>query len=294
MVLLAEARAKVRADNMLLLARAEQSLDLLRGAGVTPLVLKGLDLLHRVYERFDERTIDDVDLLVRPAELTRAIDALQAAGWTPPPEPRRTHYIRSSHHLPMRSPGPVPVEFEIHWNLVQEDRYHVDCEAIFERAGTVDVGGRPSLRMDDHDLVAHLLLHHFTHYFDPRMKWLLDLELLAAQPGFSWRKVVERIRSWGAVAASGMSAIHLRKMSAEVVPEELVRGLPVSWWRRALLWPLRSGHPLELLRNTRSRRVQLYIAAVLLERPQMLPAWLLHRAMRDRRRGDNPLDNETA
>lgn len=290
---LATLRAKVRVDNMLLLARAEQCLDILRDAGVNPVALKGLDLLHRVYGRFDERTLDDVDLLVRPDELQPAIEALGAAGWETPSEEQRVHYIRSSHHLPMHSPGPVPVEFEIHWNLVQEDRYQVDCAGIFERALPMDISGRTVMRMDDHDMVAHLLLHHFTHYFDFRLKWLLDLQKLTALPGFSWQTVIERIRSWKAVVASGMSAVHLRKISGEVVPEEVVRGLPVAAWRRALLSPLHSSHPLELFRGTRSRSVQLYLAAVLLERPWQLPSWLLHRALRDRRRGDNPLDNDS-
>jgi hypothetical protein len=283
-------RSKVGKDNMLLLARAEQSLDLLRDAGVTPLALKGLDLLHRVYDRFDERTLDDVDLLVRAGELRRALEALEAAGWQCPPEPKRTHYIRSSHHLPLRSPGPVTVDFELHWNLVQDDRFRVDPEGIFERGLPLEVAGRTVLRMEDHDLVAHLLVHHFTHYFDRRLKWLVDLQRICALPGFRWSRVIERVRSWGATAVSGASLLHLHRLSPDLIPEEALRGLPLSAWRRALALPLRSAHPLELYRGARRRPVQLYLAAVLLEKPHRLPAWLLHRRRRDRRRGDNPLD----
>ena len=84
--------------------------------------------------------------------------------------------------------------------------------------------------------------------------------------------------------------LHLRRLAPELIPEEALRGLPLSAWRRLLALPLRSSHPLELYRHTRKRRVQLYLAAVLLEKPQQLPAWLLHRRRRGRRRGDNPLD----
>lgn len=283
-------RAKVRKDNMLLLARAEQALDLLREAGVTVLALKGLDLLHRLYDRFDERTLDDVDLLVPPGDLRRALRALEGAGWSCPPEPRKTHYIRSSHHLPMHGPGPITVEFELHWNLAQEDRFRVDPEGIFQRALPLEVAGRSVLRMEDHDLVAHLLLHHFTHYFDHCLKWLVDLQRLSALPGFRWSRVIERIRSWGATAASAAALLHLKRLSPELIPDEALRGLPLGLWRRALALPLRSSHPLELYRATRKRSVQLYLAAVLLEEPLSLPAWLLHRRRRDRRRGDNPLD----
>jgi hypothetical protein len=289
---LAQLRAKVRQDNILLLARAEQALEILRRANVTPLALKGLDLLHRVYESFDERTIDDVDLLVAPGDLRRSVDALEEAGWQAPPEPQRTHYIRSSHHLPMRSPGPVPVEFEIHWNLVQEERFGVDPAAILARGVPLEVGGHPVTRMEDHDLVAHLLLHHFTHYFDRRLKWLEDLRRVVALPGFEWSNVMERIRSWNATVASGFAAAHLHKLDPEVVPAEVADELGLSAWRRALVWPLRSSHPLELFRGTQRRGVQLYLAAAMLERQFQLPAWLIHRTLRDRRPGSSPLERD--
>jgi len=225
-------RSKIRVDNLLLIARAEEAVGALLNAGVVPVALKGLDLLYRVYESFDARTLDDVDLLVRREDLTATLDALRDAGWELPPEPKRTHYIRSSHHLPLRSPGPVSVDFEIHWNLVQEMRYHVDESALIDRAVPLDVGGHRILRMDDHDLIAHLLLHHFTHYFDRRLKWAIDLKRITVQPGFDWDVVGRRIRSWGAVAATGASLLHLHKLFPEWIPPEILRHLPLAAWRR--------------------------------------------------------------
>ena len=287
---LAQARNKVRNDNILLLARTEQALDLLLGAGIVPVALKGLDTLHRFYNSFDERTLDDVDLLVRQEQLRPALEALQSGGWLLPPEPQRTHYIRSSHHLPLRSPGPIPVEFELHWSLAQEMRYRIDDAGLFERALPANVAGREVLRLADTDLVAHLLIHHFSHYFDCRLKWLVDLHALAHQPGFEWAAVAERARSWEATAASGISLVHLHKLWPELISADVLDRLPVAAWRLALTWPLRSSHPLELFRHTRNRHVQLYLAAVMLDRPASLPAWLLHRMRRDRRPGINPLD----
>jgi hypothetical protein len=288
---LAAERARVRKDNLLLIARAEQALGALLDAGVVPVALKGLDLLHRVYDGFDERTLDDVDLLIRPHELTTAVAALEGRGWQLPPEPGRTHYLRSSHHLPMRSPGPVTVDFEIHWNLAQEMRYAIDEQGLHERAVPVEIEGRGVLRLDDHDIVAHLLLHHFTHYFDRRLKWAVDLEVVARSPGFDWAVVVDRVRAWRATAAAGMALVHLHKMVPEWIPQVALNGLPVAAWRRALTWPLRSRHPLDLFRNTRRRWVQLVIAAALLENPLLMPRWLVHRATRDRQASVNPLDD---
>lgn len=288
---LALIRAKIQRDNLLLFARAEQALDALLAAGVTPVALKGLDLIHRLYARFDERTLDDVDLLVDARQLETALAALERAGWLLPEEPERTHFIRSSHHLPLRSPGAVHVEFELHWNLAQELRFHVDDAGLLERAVPLTIAGRSLLRLEDHDLAAHLLLHHFTHYFDRRLKWAVDLQAIARQPGFRWETVAGRIRSWGAVAVSAMSLRHLQKTVPDWIPGEILARLPVAGWRRLATRPLLSDHPLDLFRGTRNRTVQLYLAAVLLERPTLLPRWMFHRAVRERRPGTHPLDN---
>jgi hypothetical protein len=287
---LTEIRTKVRHDNLLLIAQAERAFELLRAAGVTPVALKGLDLIHRVYRRFDERTLDDVDLLIARDQLRPAFAALEAGGWQVPPEPKRSHFIRSSHHLGLTSPGPVTVEFEVHWNLAQELRFRVDVPGIFERSRELRIGEHSVRRMDDHDLVAHLLLHHFTHYFDRRIKWAVDLRAIASQPDFSWDVVVERIRAWDASVVSGFAVLHLRKLFPEWIPPSVVEALPVSAWRRALTRPLESDHPMDLFKGTRNRRVQLYLASVMLDRPSLLPRWLVHRTLRDRRPSENPLD----
>ncbi len=279
---LAEMRRKVRADNLLLLARVEQALDLLHGAGIVPLALKGLDTLHRFYARFDERTLDDVDLLVRERDFARAVSVLEAAGWVPPPEPERTHWLRSSFELPLRSPGPIGVDFEIHWTLGQERRYRVDPATLLARAQPLDVGGRRILRLEDHDAAAHLLVHHLQHYFDRRLKWALDLRHLASPTDFDWSLVARRLREWGALGAAGLSLLHLRRVLPEAAPAAALEAIPASRWRRVLASPLRSAHPLDLYRGTRSRWVQLYLAAVALERPGDLPLYLRHRAVRDR------------
>jgi len=283
-----ELRKKCRSDNLLLLARVEHALDLLLQSGIVPVALKGLDILHRFSVSFDERTLDDVDLLVHRKDLTRALAVLEEGGWKSPPEPEKTHWLRSSFEMPLTSPGPVGVAFEIHWGLGQERRYAVDSEAIIDRAVHLDVAGRGILRLEDHDAVAHLLMHHLQHYFDRRLKWALDLGRIVRQPGFDWRVVGQRLESWGGRAAGSMALLHLHKLFPEVFPSSVLEVLPASPWRRGLTWPLKSSHPLDLFRGTRGRGVQLFLAAVMLERPRDLVGYLLHRSIRDRHHGNEP------
>jgi hypothetical protein len=88
-----------------------------------------------------------------------------------------------------------------------------------------------------------------------------------------------------------MALEHLAKTVPDWVPRKIRDLLPVDGWRSLATRPLRSAHPLDLFRGTRNRKVQFYLAAVLLERPVALPGWIYHRMVRDRRQGSNPLDN---
>ena len=282
---LERSRAKIRVDNLLLIARLEQALDLLLAAGIRPVALKGVDVLHRLYGSFDERSLDDVDLLVRRDERDAAIAVLERAGFAGPPEPARTHWLRSSFELPLTSPGPVGVAFEMHWNVGQALRYRIDPAALIERAVPLDVSGRSILRLDEHDAVAHLLLHHVQHYFDRRLKWVLEIGMLAGSPAFSWPRVADRLRGWGGPAAAGLALAHVRELFPSMLPASAYDALPAAPWRVAVTWPLRASHPLDFYRGTRRRAVQLAIAAVALERPWDLPAYMRHRAVRDRDAG---------
>ena len=278
---LAKVRAKTRVDNLLLLARTEAALDLLLAAGVRPVALKGIDVLHRLYGSFDERALDDVDLLVPVPRRDLAIATLEAAGWKGPKGAERVHWFRSSFELPLTSPGPIGVAFEIHWNLGQARRYRIDPAELIARAQPLDVAGRSILRLDEHDAVAHLLLHHVQHYFDRRLKWVIELGLLSRDPSFSWPTVAARLDAWGGRAAAGLALAHVRKLFPRLLPDAAYAALPAAGWRLAATMPLRTTHPLDFYRGTRRRAVQLAIAAAALEKPWDLPGYLRHRAVRD-------------
>src|SRR5262249_59641600 len=94
-------------------------------------------------------------------------------------------------------------------------------------------------------------------------------------------EVAARRRTWRGRGAGGLALVHLAQLLPDAFGGEARRAIPVAGWRSAATWPLRSLHPLELFRGTRRRWVQLWIAAVALERPGELPAYLLHRATRE-------------
>jgi hypothetical protein len=258
---LKRSRHKCRVDNLHLLALAEGALEALLREGIVPIALKGLDQIHRYGIEFGARAMVDMDLLLRPDELQRAVGALQGAGWSPTGEERRSHW--QPYHLAMMSDGPVRIFLELHWNLVQPGRYRLMPAELFERALPVEVCGRELLGLEPHDHAAYLLLHHVSHHFERRLKGALDLKMIAEREAIDWALVGERLARWEALAAGAMSLRHMAKLFPATFPEPFRPGM----LRSLLTLPLLSPHPLDLFRGAGWRPVQFYLGALLLERP---------------------------
>ncbi len=281
---LTQLRKKCRQDNLLLLAAVERALDLLAAAGIHPVVLKGLAVVERFGIGFDERTLDDADLLVAPEIFPRALAVLEDAGWRAPQGAERQRWLRESYQIPLWSPDPIPAVLELHWGLAQDVRYRLQVREVLRRVESLQVSGRRAWRLEDHDAVAHLLLHHLQHYFDRRLKWALDLWRLAEREGFDWTAVGARLERWGGRAAAGAALVHLERWFPGRLPEPARRALPPPKLRLALALPLRSRHPLDLFRHraTRRRWVQLYLAGLFVDRARDLLRYTVWRRRRAR------------
>jgi len=170
----------------------------------------------------------------------QAIATLERAGFTGPPEPDRTHWFRSSFELPLTSPGPVGVAFELHWNVAQAMRYRTDTAGLLARALHSTSAVARFLRLDEHDAVAHLLLHHVQHYFDRRLKWVIEVGLLARSPGFSWPRVAERLTAWGGRGAADSPSCTCASCFPRWLAVAAYDALPAAAWRLLATLPLRA------------------------------------------------------
>ena len=103
---LAKTRAKVRVDNLLLLARLEQALDVLLAAGVRPVALKGSTFSTVSTGRSTSALWTTSTCWCHVTNVTLAIGALERAGFTARRSRSALHWFRSSFELPLTSPGP--------------------------------------------------------------------------------------------------------------------------------------------------------------------------------------------
>ncbi|MBP7865752.1 MAG: nucleotidyltransferase family protein [Acidobacteria bacterium] len=174
------------------LAKASEVLD---GAGVPWVVLKGPQLACTVYPSPVDRDWVDLDLLVPPARFAAATAALAGAGFAPlPGEPGRAATEARFYHAALEGPHGLPVE--LHRDLCSQKRYPVDVDAMLRRAVAFDFLGLPARGLGAEDLLLHLCLHMAGSHFNVARKHVTDLARVAARLPLAWPVFLE-----GAAAA---------------------------------------------------------------------------------------------
>lgn len=156
----------------------------LAAAGVDAVLLKGVGLSERLYERPCLRPTSDVDLLVREQELTTARDALLEAGYRWEDSATEARYRREHHHLHLYKEGSLPLE--LHFHAYRGFGRVLRSEPLLDRSRSfADPAGRRTstwraLRfLAPSDEFVYLAVHAAAHRF-VRLGWLYDLALLVA------------------------------------------------------------------------------------------------------------------
>jgi hypothetical protein len=281
--LLARQRERIALESATL--RALEALD---RAGLPVMLLKGAALARTLYRNPVERPMNDVDLLVHPAERERAIDALIGAGFAAPKRSAREFWREAYYHLPLRAPGDEEVLVELHWSVAQPERHTVDVTRLFADSGFLSVGGTGCRVPSAPDMLLHLSLHHAYHYFEPRLVWVRERAVLAAvgTDAPEAEALVARAASWGARIPLALAMIQVEKVFPGLLPASYVLIARGSARARWLCRAFGSRHPVELFGGWSGRRRQLLLGALMLDRPRQAVRGVLAWRRRAREFGD--------
>lgn len=211
----------------------------LASAGIEPLVLKGYALADLVYPDPLTRPSADLDVLVRPDQVTAAGQALVRMGCTLPGEDTVAVQLANAYDLPVSLPpmaGQATL-LELHWNLAPRGLFALDLELWRARAERFQVAGQPALRFSPEDMLLHLALHMRKHRY-VGLRWLVDvaelLRLGATRP-LDWQYIAGSARSAGLTVLLYTSlALAGRLLEAPVAPALLADLRPAAWRRRLL------------------------------------------------------------
>jgi hypothetical protein len=151
-----------------------------RGAGVTPVLVKGAALADRHYSMPSLRPSVDLDLVVPRRALLSAADALRDRGFEEMVEFRRGYAERHGHDIHVfRRDGGVRLDVELHWR-VGDDPVGVVLDHAFLAQGAERVtieGGVVRVPAPPRHLLA--LAVHLLSDREKRLCWIHDIALVA-------------------------------------------------------------------------------------------------------------------
>lgn len=250
-------------------ARLHDALRALAGAGVVPLLLKGVALAHDVYGGMGDRPMGDADLLVRPEDGPRALRALEEAGWRRGEDVADDRPYAEHHHLPplddVRGGGPT---VELHTALFAAghpfpgDPDALNPEGMRSRARRRTVGGADVLIPDRIDLLLHAAVHFAWSHVMRSAAWRTarDVGVLLASGSVEPEALVARARASRATTSlywtlrlarvlAGVEAAAIERRVRPPVPEALLSRLE-EHYVRALFRTAEEVCPSVLLERT--------------------------------------------
>jgi Uncharacterised nucleotidyltransferase len=175
--------------------QALEVIDWLAAAGVEALLIKGPALAASLYAPAWLREYEDLDLLIRPRDLPRAVSALQARGYAPdrPVEPGQLA-SRVTYGVALNMFGEGRVALDLHWRLASRLVGFPLAEEVWSRVARVELPGGSAATLQPEDALIYQAFHGSKHQW-VRLNWISDLARLAAGPldwGAAWARA-ERV-----------------------------------------------------------------------------------------------------
>jgi hypothetical protein len=204
-----------------------RTLDHLDALAITVLPYKGVALAETLYGDMALRQAGDIDLLIRPRDLSRIRDGLKELGYTPHlplSEAEERAYLQSGYECAFD--GPLGRNLlEVQWAL-QPRFYAVDfeMEALFRRAISVTVAGRSMKTPSPEDLFLILSLHAAKHVWG-RLIWLCDISHLVKSPALNWDSIGETASSFGIVRILQVTLVLTNRLLGTAIPAAAAKTL---------------------------------------------------------------------
>lgn len=252
---LAESAARIAARNLHLRHHLERVATCLNDAGIQMMVLKGMALNHRIYDRVDLRPMTDVDLLFRFDDIERACRVLKAAGCVDgEPLLREDFFPRFYYEREFRPSAAPNVKFDVHARLFRPWRYrNVPVDSFWNDAQPIAIGDAELLAPGHEGMLIHLCVHAACHGAS-RMLWLLDIHRYARRFGaeIDWTGFVDRVKEMKLAWPTLVAIRAVTKTFGPTAPATVISALEsetAGWADRLALWqaPRDDQHPLARL-----------------------------------------------
>ncbi len=224
----------------------------LNEAEIPFLLLKGAALNLSTYGRPELRPMTDIDILVRPADVSAADQLLMSAGChAGRPLVRRDFFPRYYYEQEYQIPGPPRCRLELHAHLFRPLRYMqtVPVEGMWDDPIRAKLDGVDVLLPSNENMVIHLAAHSTIHG-NVRLLWLYDIFRFVRTHAerIDWRRVQEKATAWSLSPAVYSALSQTADLFDDVKLRDRVAGFSRdTTWRDCLVLaqaPRDSAHPL--------------------------------------------------
>jgi hypothetical protein len=223
-------------ENQLLFQRTAATLELLHGAGIPTLVLKGVALAHLYYPGTALRPMSDFDIMVPLDRAEEALQLLVNAGWEGlvhsaylrKPTP---HVFQGGHSWNFNNPAGGHVD--LHWRALKLNLAPGAEDNLWRGAEKFRFAHTETLTLNATDHLLHTCLHGLPKNNVPSMRWVADAIMILRSRVIDWDRLLAEMQVHRASVMMLYALTYLRDFFAAPVPDQVlerIRALPLETW----------------------------------------------------------------
>ena len=206
-------------SNQTLIHAGREALVRLHGAEIDTLLLKGSALMYLDYEDTGVRPMADLDVLVRPEQVDRAVAELETIGWS-------SRSARSPARIPLLWTDELRHEtgkgMDLHWRVLLRPGSE---EELWRRSVPVTFGGVPSRSLSPADRLVHVCVHGLAPSFPPAFRWAADATTILRRQEVDWDGLVDLAQRSQVSLAVGRALEYVSQRFDARVPAPVVERL---------------------------------------------------------------------
>jgi Uncharacterised nucleotidyltransferase len=186
----------------------------LESVGIKALPYKGPVLAETLYGAVTERQFSDLDILILPADVSKAKAALLELGYKPGIELVRhieKDYVETGYEYSFSSASGSHL-LELQWRIAPRF-YSIDFDVaeLFARADEIILGGHAMQTLRTEDLLLVLCVHAAKHVW-VQLSWLCDIAELIKFRQLDWNAVQDEARRLGIERIVGLNLFLAHKL----------------------------------------------------------------------------------
>jgi len=201
----------------------EAALLALAAAGVPVIVLKGGYLAEAIYGNIALRVMSDLDILVKPADVSKSDSALRRAGFAPAENRVEALADTNEFHFYHRKSGEL---VELHVEPVDADYpFYMKTEDLWAAAVPARIAGVEAMSLSPEDLLIYQGIHAALHSYGYGLRAFFDAAAIVDRLPVDWHVLIDRTRKFRAEKPVWMLLSLTRDLLGLLFPNEVLSTL---------------------------------------------------------------------